>query len=244
MDNTLEKPIAPMRKPLSNTQICGIRRLKHITKKDLPNLRYYEKNVIGFLLGPSIRRKFNAKEITYFLHDEDLISNLMFAFMRADCAHNPQKGASKETLRYLSGLWFLYKYREYWHRHTRNPIWSLDHPNLCHNNGRSSLRKKTITFLPHEPSTLYIVLAKERQQKLKELTELPCLDDRQKAIMREFFIEKKSGKQIGITHNISYQRVYQIIPIIVKKIQKYIDNKPSLKEYWQDEIDARTLQKK
>uniref|UniRef100_A0A6M3JQP6 Putative sigma-70 region domain containing protein n=1 Tax=viral metagenome TaxID=1070528 RepID=A0A6M3JQP6_9ZZZZ len=241
-------------KALDNPSRCGRNSDKHnssvflssvfATKNPQPNelesINYYRKNVFHFLNSYKIRNKFGSHLINRMLKDEECISYLMFSFMKADWIYKPDGGASKITLRYSAGLWFIYKYIKHLHRSYKKPLQSLDF-NLVENSVVDIATTKPLNT-NHSPTynnTFGEVLQNERQRKLRELTQLPCLTMREQWMMGRYYLNRDTLQKIGLSHHVSRERVRQILVSAIRKIQYYIMTHEKLREYWSDEKNIR-----
>ena len=219
---------------------CGQVYIKSITsrtnisdtsKVSSNDLKYYQDNVRYFLLSKSIQNKFGKQTVAHLLSSEDVNGYLVYMFAKADCYYDPTKGASKQTLRYQAGLWFLYQYLTY-RKSAQNGPSSLEHHIIDHINLGGTNSESNFDIVHKNP--LVDLLTKEKSQKIDNLLNLPCLTEREKQILHERFVQQDILKAIGINHQISRERARQIIISAIAKIKKYIYEDAKLSEYWQE----------
>ena len=215
----------------SKVYVCSVNSFdthKNSTTDDhMESLQHYEQNVRQFLSSYKIRQRFTTELVNRLLRDEEIVSYLMFAFMKSDCQYKPDGGSSKLTMRYNTGVWFILSYIKHEYLANANTLMSLDY-NIDEDSRQEGYISKDHPVLMDE------ILAKEKRDKILELIRLPCLSQRDKTIMNSYFIDGQTYKQIGGKYGVSKERTRQIINKIASQIWRHIRNDKKLWEYWQD----------
>ena len=148
---------------VSKTMLCGIRSGNFETDNELMDVQDYYKHTCRFLGSKSIYSKFGRKIMLNVRNDSDIVSYIMYAFMKTDIAYDKLRGASKQTLRYKAGYNVLSKYLQHWKKHRDCPFLSLSVGNVfC-----TDVQEKFKSYGVKSP--LVDILAKEKTNKLHEL---------------------------------------------------------------------------
>lgn len=228
--------------PLKAQQSCvyleGIRTFKKNNNGEtLETLKHYEENVLHFLHSKKIRRRFGLENIIKVLHDEEMLSYLIFRFIQADYLYDKNRQvrkANKQTLRYLFGSQTLIKYFQHQQKYKkRNFILSLDLSYDSYIQSLESLKNLIVTNTNngHNP-TVHCVLKQEKQQKVHELLELapPKIKD----MIEKHYIKQLSFAKIGEIYNISPEGVRQNIQRGIALIRDSIKINKNLNKYWHE----------
>jgi len=218
---------------------CNIQTLGKIYNTELESLEDYEKHVFGFLHGRTVRNQYTSI-IKRIWSDEELHSYLIYIFIIADLQYNKKikgynaKLASKQTLRHRRGMWFLSRYSKSFTLSKRLIIKSLNYKIPINNHQEyHSPSIELSELIPNNISTPQTqILDQEYKDKTHELLSLDKLTSREKIILHQFYYDGMTKAAIARHHNLSNERICQLIKIAIKKIKCDIRRHPDKYSYW------------
>lgn len=216
-----------------------IRQLTNISDtqpdNELESLEYYRKNARQFLFSNKIQQQFGPNIVYHISQDEDALYSVMFGFMKADWKHKKDGRASRNTLRYMAGIWSIKSYIINLTNYANRPMLSMNH-NPVHLYDADSDEFHARIILQNQKTADTNLLDAEYQEQIKKLISVPTLDKRAQQIMYRHFLNNEQYGEIGKDLKITKQRVYQIVVRSLELIKAYAHLNKSTREYWEERM--------
>lgn len=192
-------------------------------------IKYPDPKTCEFETNPQKYIKIAKKIVNYFassevareiLHDEDAISFIAEHIMYADWRWTPKRGRTQRAYRNQCGIWAIKVYISTKNRKNKYKMLSLNSL-IGPNKDMSAIDTIINKDAPHG---IEISISTEDDNRNKalvnEILNSKELSERESEFLRLRFIEGMTCAAIGIIHNITRERVRQVLDIAMNKIRE------------------------